>query len=424
MSSGFVIALTIYPGWTVSDTSVNNNDNPPKQYGLWLMCRDSTLNMNSENFMCNSLQASQKDIQPTIKVTRVFMLIACSLALLAVTITPIGLQCTILGGDATTKCIIARVGALCTLLTGILCIISTIVYGNGIRNSVSYQCAEKKRLEAMGQPYPGEEDENNQATGIICSQFNNSWPPIEVFTFGPATYLLYLAAFTCMLSFIMTWIGSYNALPWVDYENESDEAGSDLNVAVNNPGNLTNAAPLLQNVNNNPQNVSQGQMNGWNPTPSQANTRQLNTIPETSNNPSYTQPMVYQNPHLNAENALKEDIQSQKPSTGGGIMKGGALSSHSMANSAAKKSSQVGFNQSVKSSSQRSGMMPGAGQGAREVLEKGAQAYQPASARLANTKHMESQNQSSPVPGIKGSQEFFKQPKQMPNGLPTSTPTQ
>ena len=94
MSTGFVIALTIYPGWTVSDTSVNNNDNPPKQYGLWLMCRDSTLNMNSENFMCNSLQASQKDIQPTIKVTRVFMLIACSLALLSVTITPIGLQCT------------------------------------------------------------------------------------------------------------------------------------------------------------------------------------------------------------------------------------------------------------------------------------------------------------------------------------------
>lgn len=55
-------------------------------------------------------------------------------------------------------------------------------------------------------------------------------------------------------------------------------------------------------------------------------------------------PIGYQN----AENALKDDIQSQKPSTGGGIMKGGALSSHSMANSAAKKSSQVGFNQSVK----------------------------------------------------------------------------
>ena len=249
--------------------------------------------MNSENFMCNSLQASQKDIQPTIKVTRVFMLIACSLALLAVTITPIGLQCTILGGDATTKCIIARVGALCTLLTGILCIISTIVYGNGIRNSVSYQCAEKKRLEAMGQPYPEDENENgnnNQATGIICSQFNNSWPPIEVFTFGPATYLLYLAAFTCMLSFIMTWIGSYNALPWVDYENESEEAGSDLNAPINNQGgaNNMNAAPLLQNANTNMQNVLQP---GWNVNPGQPsnyNTRQLNTIPETNNSHGYT----------------------------------------------------------------------------------------------------------------------------------------
>ena len=50
--------------------------------------------------------------------------------------------------------------------------------------------------------------------------------------------------------------------------------------------------------------------------------------------------------------------------------------------------------------------------------------HQPASARLANTKHMENKNQSSPVPGIKGSQEFFKPPKQMPNGLPNSNQTQ
>ena len=59
---------------------------------------------------------------------------------------------------------------------------------------------------------------------------------------------------------------------------------------------------------------------------------------------------------------MKEEMQSQKQSSGG-IMKNPAMSSHSMAPGSNKKSSQVGFTPSVKSSSMRAGSgLPAAGQ--------------------------------------------------------------
>ena len=166
------------------------------------------------------------------------MLCACASSLLSVTITPIGLQCTILGGDATTKCIIARIGAFLILLSGIFCLTVGIIYGNYVKSrTIQFRCKLFYTLTPDQQYAVTAGEEKTDYTTkeirdiIYCHDWKNSVPTPESFTVGPAIYILFVLTGICLVAACMLWIGSYNILPWMvndeDYDDQGDENDGD-----------------------------------------------------------------------------------------------------------------------------------------------------------------------------------------------------
>lgn len=205
LSTLFIIGVSVYPGWQVSDDANNSKDVDPKSYGLFWMCKDGAYS--NKDFLCNKLNLKQHELPVPYQISRILMLCACATSLLSVAITPIGLQCTLLGGEAATKCVVARIGGALIALSGIFCFSTSLVYGNYVRsNSIDYKCQlynslTRNEIENVLSDESDQEPKYAKAQIrdiIFCDGKLNSVPRPENYTIGPAVYILY--ALTCICS--------------------------------------------------------------------------------------------------------------------------------------------------------------------------------------------------------------------------------
>ena len=208
LATVFIVGVVLYPGWQVSDDANNSQDVDPKSYGLFWMCKDGAYS--NKDFLCNKLQKAQRELPFEYQISRILMLCACASGLLSVSITPIGLQCTILGGDATTKCIIARIGSLLILLSGIFCFSTSLIYGNWVRsNSIQFRCQlfntlkyDEQKAVVQGLEKQAAYTRKEIADIIWCDHKLNAMPKPESYTVGPAVYILYALSCICLRLFL------------------------------------------------------------------------------------------------------------------------------------------------------------------------------------------------------------------------------
>ena len=228
LSTIFIVGVSIYPGWQVSDEANNSNDIDPRSYGLFWSCRDGAYS--KKDFLCNKLGKTHSKLPLEYQISRILMVCACASSLLSISITPIGLQCTILGGDATTKCIIARIGSVLILFAGIFCFVTSIVYGEYVRSrTIQVRCKIFNQLsnEEIDAVTLGQEKTDFNLKEIrdilFCHDWQNSVPTPESFIVGPAIYILFALSCLCLTAACMLWVGSYNIMPWMmsdeEYEN-------------------------------------------------------------------------------------------------------------------------------------------------------------------------------------------------------------
>lgn len=114
-------------------------------------------------------------------------------------------------------------GALMLLAAGFCCFCTSVVYSRYVRSHTGFACNQLQQTNKLTDAFlnNNEVSEDLRLEIAVCKKQLSQIPKQEVFTFGPAVYCLYIAGGTAVLSFIMIWMGSYNTLPWVSYENNN-----------------------------------------------------------------------------------------------------------------------------------------------------------------------------------------------------------